>query len=144
MSKRIESIDSLSDLTSEDILDSRDLNELLERLEGERDGIAEDGESDDEVAASLKEWDEDNGELLKALQELRDECEGSGWQHGIGFIRDSYFKDYAQELADDIGAIDKNASWPNTCIDWDKAASELQTDYTSTEIGGIDYWWREA
>lgn len=38
--------------------------------------------------------------------------------------------EFAQDMADNIGAIDKNASWPNTCIDWEKAASELMWDYT--------------
>jgi hypothetical protein len=57
-------------------------------------------------------------------------------------IRDSYFKEYAQEFAEDIGAINKNASWPNTCIDWDQAARELQMDYTSVNFDGVTYWIR--
>lgn len=32
--------------------------------------------------------------------------------------------------------------WPFTCIDWDKAAQELQMDYTSVEFDGITYWVR--
>ena len=46
-------------------------------------------------------------------------------------IRDSYSEDYAQELAEDNGAISSSdASWPNTCVDWKQAARELQMDYT--------------
>jgi hypothetical protein len=36
---------------------------------------------------------------------------------------------FAQEMADQLGAVDKNASWPMTCIDWEQAASELMYDY---------------
>lgn len=36
---------------------------------------------------------------------------------------------FARTMADDIGAVDKNASWPMNCIDWEQAASELMYDY---------------
>jgi predicted lipid-binding transport protein (Tim44 family) len=80
----------------------------------------------------------------RALQALQEEAEGycDDWRHGATLIRDSYFKDYAQELADDIGAIDRNAKWPLDCIDWEKAARELQMDYTSVEFSGVTYWVR--
>jgi len=42
--------------------------------------------------------------------------------------------DFAQDMAEQIGAIDKNASWPQTCIDWEFAARELMYDY-ATENG---------
>lgn len=35
-----------------------------------------------------------------------------------------------------------DASWPNTCIDWDEAARELQYDYFTVEFDGITYWIR--
>lgn len=94
--------------------------------------------------AMLKEWDEDSdGVELKELKELAADCSDySDWKHGVTLIRDSYFKEYAQEFADDIGAIDKDAGWPNDCIDWERAARELQMDYTSVEWGGVTYWYR--
>jgi len=27
-------------------------------------------------------------------------------------------EDFARETAEQLGAVDKNATWPNTCIDW--------------------------
>lgn len=36
---------------------------------------------------------------------------------------------FAQDMADQLGAVDKNATWPNTCIDWERAARELMYDY---------------
>ena len=41
-------------------------------------------------------------------------------------------EDFAYETAMSLGAIDKDARWPNNCIDWDKAASELMMDYCSS------------
>lgn len=80
---------------------------------------------------------------LKTLEALEYEAEGySDWAHGATLIRDSYFEQYAQQYAQDIGAIDPNASWPLSCIDWDQAARELQMDYTSVDFDGADYWVR--
>jgi antirestriction protein len=38
-------------------------------------------------------------------------------------------EDFAQNIADDLGYINKNVSWPYTCIDWEYAAKELMYDY---------------
>mgnify|MGYP000988700395 CR=1 FL=1 len=57
-------------------------------------------------------------------------------------IADRYFIDYAQQLADDIGAVDADAGWPTRCIDWKKAAEELQEDYTTFDHDGRAYWFR--
>lgn len=70
------------------------------------------------------------------------ESEISEWRHGETLIADGYFEDYARELADDIGAVKGSKAWPLTCIDWEKAARELQMDYTSVSYQGKDYWFR--
>src|SRR5689334_22116322 len=105
-----------------------------------------DDEGEDAIAQAA-DWTQrnpDEAAELKALQSLAEEAEGyaADWKHGETLIRDSYFKTYAQELADDIGAIDANASWPMSCIDWDQAARELQMDYTSVDFDGVTYWVR--
>ena len=86
---------------------------------------------------------------LATLEALLEEIKGYGGDHQWrgdwypgSMIRDSNFEDYAQELADDIGAIDRNASWPCNCIDWERAARELQMDYTSVDYDGVTYWYR--
>jgi len=65
-----------------------------------------------------------------------------GAWYPVTLIRDSYFENYAQELADGIGAINSDARWPNNCIDWARAARELQADYTSVDFDGETYWCR--
>jgi antirestriction protein len=110
----------------DDIIDSLDVIERIEELR------ADDSRTDD-----------DNAEL-KALEALQEEAEGycPDWRYGATLIRDSYFVTYAQELADVIGAIPRDAGWPCTCIDWEQAARELRMDYTAVEFDGITYWVR--
>jgi len=40
-------------------------------------------------------------------------------------------EDFAYEMADQMGAINESASWPNNCIDWERAARDLMFDYCS-------------
>ena len=59
------------------------------------------------------------------------------------FIRDSYFVQYARELADDLCAA-RGVRWPFTCIDWREAADELQQDYYDVDFDGVTYWVEEG
>jgi hypothetical protein len=54
-------------------------------------------------------------------------------------IRESDFEEYAEEFAEDIGAIDREHNWPNYCIDWERAARDLAMDYTSFDFEGVSY-----
>jgi len=119
------------------LTDETEVESLEETLE-ENESALRDAES------ALKGWDEgDEGQELKALEALQDEAEGySDWKYGAALIRDDHFEDYARQYAEEIGAVDSNASWPNDCIDWKRAASELQMDYTSVDFDGVTYWIR--
>ena len=120
---------------TEDTLDVPDIIARVEFLEG--------GEEIDQDAGS-----EDQEELTQ-LRDLLTELKGNGgdkewqgdWYPGT-LIRDSYFREYAQELAEDIGAISGNAQWPLNCIDWDAATEQLQQDYSSVDVDGVTYWYR--
>lgn len=143
-----------------DLIDSRDVIARIEELESDREYITSQIEelsnsteliSDiemhnkiNELKSELQEWDDsDDSQELKVLQSLAKEGESSpDWQYGETLIRDSYFVEYAQELAEDIGAIDRDVKWPYTCIDWEWAARELKYDYMLVEFDGIDYWIR--
>ncbi len=124
---------------TDDLLDIRDVIARVEELESV-DGL-------DEKIENLIE-DADASELVM-LRELLTECQGNGgdkqykgdW-YPITLIRESYFKDYAQELAEELGAIPDSVTWPCTCIDWDQAARELQMDYTCVDFDGVTYYCR--
>jgi hypothetical protein len=111
------------------IINSRNVIERIAELEAMRDGD-EDLFTDDET------------EELAALLELQNDAGGSEWKHDVALIRDDYFERYAQELAKDIGAMEHLNHWPATCIDWERAAGELQVNYTMVRFAGSDYWTR--
>jgi len=68
-----------------------------------------------------------------------DALERFGDSYEPTLIPDDEFEDYAQELAEDIGAIDDDAGWPANHIDWEAAADALRMDYTTIAFKGDDY-----
>lgn len=117
-----------------DVIDSRDVIARIEELEREIEIAVEDNEPDTV---------EDEYKELVILKALAEDAEGSpDWEYGKTLIRDSYFQDYAQELAEDIGAFPPEQVWPCCCIDWEQAVHELQQDYMLVEFDGIEYWIR--
>lgn len=38
-------------------------------------------------------------------------------------------EEFAEDMAEQVGAIDRDAKWPMNCIDWEQAAKELMMDY---------------
>ena len=120
-----------------DIIDSRDVIARIEALQDERDTMEQTSPE------ALVEWDNsDEGQELKALLALADEAEGyvDDWKHGAALIRESYFAEYAEQLAEDIGDYNsRDVKWPYTCIDWEKAADELRGDYTEVDFSGVTY-----
>lgn len=161
----------ISDLSREDVLYSHEIVEWLEDLESDLEALQEDTEdaqdtldgmksdfdNDDATAEdvaeatnafetaqkALADWWGKNMPTLEDLRAINKEGENySDWTHGETLIRDSYFLDYARELAEDIGAISGNESWPLNCIDWDRAVDEFKVDYGDIEIDGVTYWIR--
>ena len=112
----------LSAMSYDDILNTHDLRTRLGQLAGD----------DDEDAIEERE----------AIEEILEETDPNNY--GNVLIRDSYFERHAQETAEDCGMISDTNQWPNYCIDWEWAARELKGDYSSIEVDGEDYWYREA
>lgn len=123
----------------DDTIDSRDVIARIEHLSQLRQpGPVDLGDEDNKAAQ------DDLFADLATLEALAEEASNYApdWEHGETLIRDSYFKEYAMELAEDIGAIKSDASWPNNCIDWDQAARELRMDYSAVDFDGVTYWVR--
>jgi hypothetical protein len=114
---------------SDDVIDSRDVIARIEELE---DMVHDESATEDDQAELA---------ILQALAKEGGQY-APDWEHGETLIRDSYFIEYAQELADDIGAISRDATWPNNFIDWEAAADALKQDYTSIDFDGVSYWIR--
>lgn len=131
---------------SANVIDVRDIIARVEELEINRDtfNAVKESESD-----SWAEHEPSDAEELDGLTAILEELKGYGgdeqWRgdwYPVTLIRDTFFEDYARELAEDIGAILRNAEWPNNHIDWTAAAEALQQDYSIVEIKGADYWYR--
>jgi hypothetical protein len=142
-------VDDAPELGS-DVIDSRN---VIARTEIYRAAVEEMGVDPETVDSDLdfdgvENLDADQLEIVEEFAKLKalDEAgadSASDWRYGATLIRDSYFEDYARELADDIGAVDGDARHGRiTCIDWELAASQLQADYTSIEFDGETYWVR--
>lgn len=113
---------------SDDRIDTRDLVDELATID------LDDEETDDE--------DRERAAAILALFEDVTDYAGDRPEDGIFLIACDTFEEYAQELAEDIGAIDPDAGWPNGYIDWERAARELAMDYTSVTFEGRDYYYR--
>jgi antirestriction protein len=114
----------------QDVLDSRDILDRIEDLET----WAKDSPED------VSDGEREELAILKALAE--EASASPDWPYGETLIRDSYFREYAEQLADDIGAVPDDAKWPLTHIDWEAAARELQYDYFPVDFDGVMYWIR--
>ncbi len=117
----------------DDVIDSRD---VIEAMEAMLEIINDDDATQDDCDEAQTEYDK-----LKALADGASDY-AADWEYGETLIRDSYFQEYAQDLAEDIGAVNSDATWPNNCIDWKQAARELQMDYTAVDFDGVTYWIR--
>ena len=105
-----------------DTIDSRD---IIERID------------------DIRQAGEDSLELSTLLALAKDGADyASDWAYGATLIHETYFQEYAQELADDLGLLDDNLSWPSNHIDWEAAAQELKMDYTVVDFDGVDYYVR--
>lgn len=122
----------MTDFEHDDIINLPDLTDYIDEHEDA------DADADDETQARCK-----------VIRTVLDELRGYGgdhqwkgdWYPGC-LVSDMHFEDYARQLAEDIGAIPDDVSWPCTCIDWSRAARELRIDYSSVEIEGVTYWYR--
>lgn len=134
-----------------DIFDSRD---VIPRFEIYRQAVVDLGVHEEDVdtfdnesnwpAYMPEDIDGEADEIIREfldLRQLMDEGESNceDWRGGSVLILESHFEDYAREYADDIGAIDGEARWPNNFIDWAKAADALKIDYTEVNYGGETY-----
>lgn len=135
----------MSNLIGKDYLTLREVRERIDELESERDDFIEDfldneehssQEEADEAWLGTDEWDE-----LDSLQSFAAEIENYV-DESETLIHEDSFKEHAQQLADDIHDMNDNC-WPFTCIDWDQAADELKMDYSSAELDGETYYYRD-
>lgn len=145
--KEIEiSFDPYNDCTSMETLKEYAENEMQDDEDFEQD--IEDGIETEKITVTITDFDDipekwanenDCWEFAEAFAECEQdidiveaalECDVN--PSDIDEAYNGNYKDdedFAYEMANELGAIDKNANWPMTCIDWEQAARELMMDY---------------
>jgi hypothetical protein len=106
--------------------------------------ITEDGEP---LPGSWEAENTDEAEELARLEKLLDDLRGRGTSHDWGgdtypdaLIAEYHFAEYAEDMAHDMGAVSRDASW--IVIDWEATANGLKQDYRSVDFDGSEYWHR--
>lgn len=79
----------------------------------------------------------EDSELFE-IEQLLDEI---SWSDDDMLINADFFPQYARQLAEDINGDIYN-DWPNHHIDWDRAAQDLEQDYTSVDYHGQEFFIR--
>ena len=112
---------------------------ILEKMEGSE------LEEDFELIVSDWSYTPENMQDLSILAECLEDTEycsedviSAGIECGVSIdnIDEAYWgsfgsdEDFAEDMAEQLGCIDKNLSWPYTCIDWDRASRDLMMDYS--------------
>lgn len=126
--------------------DAQEVLDNLPMVEGDND--TGQGAIDDAVEVwtasrwDISDWENEHLEELKALDLLESEV-GSEWSTGETLIPENDFEQYAQDFAEDIGAISRHLDWPCDYIDWERAADGLRMDYSEVEYEGTTYLFRE-
>ena len=144
------------------ILDTRDLQERLEELQGLKEAVETAQSAVDELmvsdlAAAQPDFDEKlddarteldeaceafDGEAQAELEELEALSEEvSEWTSGNQLIPEDDFEDYCQELCEDIGDIPRDLP-SYIVIDWEATARNLKADYSEIEYQGTTYLYR--
>lgn len=135
---------------SEDVIDSRDVIARIEYLEGLRDDFQADNDLPDYAGEGNNDnekwidWEESEEAVeLDILQSLADEASGADdWQYGSALVRDSYFREYAEEFIDEVYDMKGIPDIIRYNIDWDGVVSDMQQDYISADFDGVTYWVR--
>lgn len=122
---------------SADVIDVEILTQRFDVLENESPDNIEDSKNWGNLDEYTKIKD-----LLENLEGMGGDFQYNGAWYPMTLIRDSFFQEYAMELAWEVGSIDSEVKWPHNCIDWELASRELKYDYSSVQIDGEIYWTR--
>jgi antirestriction protein len=112
---------------------------ILEKMEG--------SELEEDFELIVSDWSDtpENMQDLSILAECLEDTEycsedviSAGIECGVSIdnIDEAYSgsfgsdEDFAEDMAEQLGCIDKNLSWPYTCIDWGRASRDLMMDYS--------------
>ena len=125
--------------TLAETVDARDLNTIIEAIDGEDDDA-------EKIDTAIDAASENGGiDYLRAVARLEEDLGTSlerAAQDEPTMIHEDYFENYAMQLAEDLGLLEEAAAWPACHIDWEAAAESLKMDYTEVDFDGNSYFIR--
>ncbi len=136
---------------SSDVLDSRDLDNRLDNLTSIKDtrldwmDAKREAMSDVEIDELENNEPEDfTDEMEKELAELEEaKSEISEWRDGNTLVNMNYWTQYCKELVMDVGDMPKELpSYIGNNINWDGVAEDLSADYSTIDIMGSMFYYR--
>lgn len=136
--------DPYSDYDDEDSLRQALLDEIIQSGDFEEPIDASEIEIEitdyDSLPDSARNTLEDVFEFAKAFAECEQDIEVVEAAVELGIDPDNIDEayqgewksdeDFARSIAEDTGAVNNDANWPYTCIDWEWAAREIMMDYS--------------
>ena len=155
LDKRVDELQEELDYLVQDLEDAEEaLADCKTQLEDAKDMLTESGNDDPDYCINLKtadlqeaetaleaaeaalsEWNEEYAAPLAELKTVLKEFEG----YGDTGINESYWEEYADDQIRE--AIEGHSqSWPFSCIDWEEARQELQSDYSAVEWEGTTFY----
>jgi hypothetical protein len=107
-----------------------DLIDAIEKEEKERQAEKPEQTEDEKLAEEM----EANGideDMIDACRAYLDNIGGLDLSNFEEAYNGQFSSDeeFAEDMAENIGAINKDVQWPNNCIDWEQAARYLMQDY---------------
>ena len=137
---------------SSDVLDSRELDDRLEYLTSIKDVRADwmeskrEAMSDEEIDElennEPEEFDDAMKEELESLEEAKNYI--SEWRDGNTLINMEHWAQYCKELVRDMDVLPKELpSYIENNIDWKGVADDLSNDYSTIDIMGNTFYYRD-
>jgi hypothetical protein len=129
MEKLADSLDN-----SEDLIDSRDVTDLIEYFEAKLESLVDD---------ELQDFKNEYGDKLESLKKLAEEGEAAApdWNFGETMILESYFTEHVMQTIKDCGDLPQDI--PSYIeIDEEKTAENLKADYQEIDFDGETYYIR--
>ena len=99
------------------------------------------------MAEVLARVEDNAGPFAAYVENMGRDYAAQDWDAAVSSFEDDYCgewdseEDYAQDLAEDCGLVNEDASWPNSYIDWERATRDLfMGDNWSADAGGGSVW----
>jgi len=142
----LEGTESFLDSFSKECVDSRDLQERIEKLEA---FIIMQYMDEQNFNFSIEDLEQSDDYLeLRQLKEFKSECDmsnGDRFEDGQTIVHEDYFEDYAKEQAESCGYMNSGSNERSqnpleNHIDWESWAEALKEDYIEVEYCGGAYY----